>query len=164
LFTLFYFKIETLDDKGLHRARRMQGFPPEGYKPLPPNSPKDTYREEVENHSDTGSVSTPVVQNPERALVTVEEGTLPINPTLQVPLIPLLVRLDSSGNIIVEYYPHLPSRPYNRFDMEPIQPNFNDEYRTPLCSTKMVNLQQTLVCSIWRTPSGHDLYEQFNFI
>jgi hypothetical protein len=75
------FKIETVDDKGLRRSRRMQGFPPEGYEPLPPNSPEDIYREEVENHSDVGSVATPLLANPERALVTVEEdSTLPINP------------------------------------------------------------------------------------
>jgi hypothetical protein len=85
------FKIETVDDKGLRRSRRMQGFPLEGYEPLPPNSPEDTYREEVENHSDAGSVATPLLANPERALVMVEEGTLPVNPTLQVPLDPLLV-------------------------------------------------------------------------
>jgi hypothetical protein len=47
--------------------------------------------------------------------------------------------------------------------MEPIQPNFNDEYTTPVCSTEMVNPQQTHVRSIWRTPSGRDLYEKFNF-
>jgi hypothetical protein len=52
----------------------MQGFPPEGYKPLPPNSPEDIYHEEVENHSDAGSAATPLLENPKRALVTVEEG------------------------------------------------------------------------------------------
>ena len=57
--------------KGIHTSRRMQGFPPEGYEPLPPNSLEDTYREEVENHLDLGSVATPLLANPERALVTV---------------------------------------------------------------------------------------------
>jgi hypothetical protein len=74
-------KIGTVADKGLRRSRRMQGFPPEGYEPLPPNSPEDTYREEVENHSDVGSVATPLLANPERDLVTVQEGsTFPVNP------------------------------------------------------------------------------------
>jgi hypothetical protein len=74
----------------------MQGFLPEGYKALPPNLPEDTYREEVENHSDAGSAATPLLANLERALITIEEGsTFPINPTLQVPLDPLLVLLDS---------------------------------------------------------------------
>jgi hypothetical protein len=77
------FKIETVDDKGLHISHRMQGFPPEGYELLPPNSPEYFYHEEVENHLDIGSVVTPLLANPEKALVTVEEdSTLPINPVL----------------------------------------------------------------------------------
>jgi hypothetical protein len=64
-----------VDDKGIHRSRRMQEFPPKGYEPLPPNSSEDTYREEIENHSDVKSVATPLLANPERALVTVEEGS-----------------------------------------------------------------------------------------
>jgi len=47
--------------------------------------------------------------------------------------------------------------------MESTQPNFNDEYMNLVRSTDMVNPQQNLVCSIWRTPSRHDLYEKFNF-
>jgi hypothetical protein len=61
-----------------------------------------------------------------------EVSPLPINLALPIPLDPLLVRVDSSGNIVVEYYPHLPSRPYNQLDIEPIQPNFNEEYTTPI--------------------------------
>jgi hypothetical protein len=71
--------------------------------------------------------------------------------------------MDSSGNIVVEYYPRLLSRPYQKVDMEPIQLNVNKEYTTPVCSTGMVDLKQTLVCSIWRTPSGRDIYEKINF-
>jgi hypothetical protein len=44
--------------------------------------------------------------------------------------------------------------------MEPRQPNFNEEYTTPVRSTEMVDPQQTLVHPIWRTPSGRDLYEK----
>jgi len=51
-------------DKGLHRSRRIQWFPLEGYEPPPPNSPEDTYHEEVENHSYVGSVVTPFLANP----------------------------------------------------------------------------------------------------
>jgi hypothetical protein len=64
-------------DKGLHRSHRMQGFPPEGYKPLPPNSPEDTFHGEVveeENYSDTGSVATPLIEHPEGEIVIVQEG------------------------------------------------------------------------------------------
>jgi hypothetical protein len=49
----------------------MQGFPLEGYKPIPPNSPEDTYREEVENYSDARSVATPLIENLEGAIVVV---------------------------------------------------------------------------------------------
>jgi hypothetical protein len=61
LFSFFSFKIDILYNKGFRRSHRMQGFPPEGYKPLPPNSPKDTYREEVENHSYVGSDANPLL-------------------------------------------------------------------------------------------------------
>jgi hypothetical protein len=47
----------------------MQGFPLEGYKPLPPNSPEDTFCEEVENYSDTGSVATPLIEHPEGEII-----------------------------------------------------------------------------------------------
>jgi hypothetical protein len=68
-------KIEPKDDKGLHRSHRMQGIPPEGYQPLPPNPPEDNYRGEVENQFDTGSVISPPLDNLEGTLVTVENPT-----------------------------------------------------------------------------------------
>jgi hypothetical protein len=52
----------------------MQGFSLEGYEPLPPNSPEDIHREEVENRSDVGSIATPLLENPESALVTIEDS------------------------------------------------------------------------------------------
>jgi hypothetical protein len=142
----------------------MQGFPLEGYEPLPPNSLNDIYHEEVDNHLDVGSDATPLLTNPKIDLVMVEEGTLPINPTLQAPLEPLLVYLDFFGNIIEEYYPCLSSRPYTETNMESTQPNFNNEYMNHVHSTGMVNPQKNPIRSIWRTPSGCDLYERFNFI
>jgi hypothetical protein len=85
-------KIGTVVNKFIHRSRRMQGFTLEGYEPLPPNSPKDTYHEEVENHSNVGSVATPLLANPKRDLVTVQEdSTFPLNPCLEIPLDPLLI-------------------------------------------------------------------------
>jgi hypothetical protein len=125
--------------KGLCRSRRMQGFPLEGCDPLPPNSPEDTYHEEVENHSDVGSDATYFLENPERYLVTVHEVfTLHADPSLEIPHYLVLVRVESSSNIVVEDHPSLPSRPYNQLDMEPIQPTFNKEYATPVRSTEMV--------------------------
>ena len=47
----------------------MQGLSPEGYEPLPPNSSKEIYREEVENCSDAGSTTTPLLENTKITLV-----------------------------------------------------------------------------------------------
>ena len=127
-------------DKGLCRSRRMQGLPPKGYEPLPPNSLEDTYREEVENHSDVGSDATYFLENTERYLVTVHEVfTLHADPSLEIPHYLVLVRVESSSNIVVEDHPSLPSRPYNQLDMEPIQLNFNKEYTMLVFSTEMVD-------------------------
>jgi hypothetical protein len=80
-------------------------------------------------------------------------NTLPINPDLQAPPEPLLVRLDSSSNIIEQDYPRFPSRPYSEKNLESTQPDFNDEYMTHVLSTDMVNPQQNPIHSIWITPS-----------
>jgi hypothetical protein len=69
----------------------MQGFPLEGYKPLPPNSTKDIYREEVENRSDAGSSATPLLENPESALVKIENSIPHTTPASKDPLEPFLV-------------------------------------------------------------------------
>jgi hypothetical protein len=66
---LLFSTIEPVDDKGLRRSHRMQGIPPEGYQPLPPNPPKENYHREVENQSDAGSVIAPLLDNSEGALI-----------------------------------------------------------------------------------------------
>jgi hypothetical protein len=68
---MLFSTIEPVDDKGLFQSCRMQGLPPEGYQPLPPNPPEDNYRREVENQSDTGSDIAPPLDNLEDALVMV---------------------------------------------------------------------------------------------
>jgi hypothetical protein len=88
----------------------MQGLPPEGYQPLPPNPPEDNYHGEVENQSDTGSVVSPPLDNSEGALVTVENPTPRTTSVLVTPLEPLFLRLDSLGNVIDEEVPRLPER------------------------------------------------------
>jgi hypothetical protein len=104
-----------------------------------------------------------LIKNLEGAIVVVHKHpTPPTNLALTNRLDPLLLRVDSSGNIIVEDYPRLPSRPYEEHDMEPEQPNPNEEYTTPFHSTEMVDPHQTHVCPISRTPSGRDLYEKIN--
>jgi hypothetical protein len=71
----------------------MQGIPPEeGYQPLPPNSPEDTYHEEVENHSEVGSVATPLLENLGRPLVMVENPTPQTTYVSISPIEPLLVQ------------------------------------------------------------------------
>jgi hypothetical protein len=48
--------------------------------------------------------------------------------------------------------------------MESTQPDFNDKYMNLIHPDDMVNPQQTPIFSIWRAPSGHDLYKKFIFI
>ena len=69
----------------------MQGLPPKGYKPLPPNSLEDIYCEEVENRSDAGSVATPLLENLERFLVMVEDPTPHTKLVSEASIEPLLV-------------------------------------------------------------------------
>jgi hypothetical protein len=80
----------------------------EGYQTLPPNPLEDNYCGEVENQSDTGSVVTPLLYNQECTLVTVENPTPHTTSVLVTPLKPLLLHLDSLGNIIDEEVPQLP--------------------------------------------------------
>ena len=88
----------------------MQGLPPEGYQPLPPNPPEDNYRREVENQSDAGSAIAPPLDNPEYALGTVENPTHYTTYVSVTPLERLFLRLDSLGNVIDEEVPRLPER------------------------------------------------------
>jgi hypothetical protein len=80
----------------------MQGLPPEGYQPLPPNRPEDNYHREVENQSDARSAIAPPLDNSEGTLVTLENPTTYVSVTL---LEPHSVHLDSLGNIIYEEVP-----------------------------------------------------------
>jgi len=50
-------------------------MPLEGYQPFPLNPLEDNYRGEVENQFDTGSVVTPLLDNSEGTLVTIENPT-----------------------------------------------------------------------------------------
>jgi hypothetical protein len=94
----------------------MQGLPPEDYQPLPPHSPEGPSPERVvdeENYSETGSVATPLLPHSEGSIVVYQEGfNPPTNPPFTNPLDPLLVRVNSSGEIIPEDYPRLPSRTF----------------------------------------------------
>jgi hypothetical protein len=158
---LLFSKIEPVDDKGIRRSRRMQGLPPEGYQPLPPNPPEYNYHGEVENQSDTGSVVTPPLEKPEGTLVMVENPTPHTMSVSTIPLEPLLLHLDSPGNVIDKEVPQLPVRDFTDTYMGSTEPSFGDEYRTPIRPTTTVDTNPTLACSVWRTLLGHDLCENF---
>jgi hypothetical protein len=105
-----------------------------------------------------------LLENTESALVTVEDPITHTTPMLEAPIEPLLVRLDSFGNIIEEEVPRFPSRPITETYMGSKELIFNDEFRTPICHTDTTDPHQTPARSIWRTPSGRDIYEHFDFI
>ena len=46
--------------------------------------------------------------------------------------------------------------------MESEQPNTSEGYTTPVRTTEMIDPSQTLFHPVWRTLSGHDLFEKFN--
>jgi hypothetical protein len=139
----------------------MQGLPPEGYQPLPPNPPKDNYCGDVENQSDARSVVSPPLDNSEGALVMVENLAPHTTSMLVTPLEPHFLCLDSLGNLIDEEVPQLPAKDFTDTYMGSTEPTFGDEYRTLLHPTTVVDTNPTTVHSVWRTSSGHDLYEHF---
>jgi hypothetical protein len=77
------------------------------------------------------------------------------------PLKPLLVHLDSLGNVIDEEVPRLPERIFTETYMGCTEPIFGDEYRTPVCPSTIVDTNPTPARFVWRNSSGHDLYEHF---
>jgi hypothetical protein len=158
---LLFSKIEPVDDKGILRSCRMQGLPPKGYQHLPPNPLEDNYRGEVENQSDTGSVVAPPLDNSEGTLVMVENPTPHTTYLSVTPLEPLFLHLESLGNVIDEEVPQLPARAFTETYMGSTEPTFGDEYRTLVRPTTAVDTNPTPAHSIWRTSSGHDLYENF---
>jgi hypothetical protein len=86
------------------------------------------------------------------------------NPTTATPLEPLLVRLDPLGNVINEEIPRLPERPITETYMGSTQPIFGEEYGTPVRPSTATSISPTTARSIWRTPSGRNLYEHFDSI
>lgn len=91
-------------------------------------------------------------------MVTVENPTTSVSVT---PLEPLLVRLDSLGNVIDKEVPQLPERIFTETYMGSTEPIFGDEYRTLVHPSTTVETNPTPACSVWRTSSGCDLYEHF---
>jgi hypothetical protein len=80
------------------------------------------------------------------------------------PLEPLLVRLDSLGNVIDEEVPRLPERIFTETYMGSTEPLFGDEYRTPVHPSTAIASNPAPSHSVWRTSSGCDLCEHFESI
>jgi hypothetical protein len=139
----------------------MQGLPPEGHQPLPPNPPEDNYHGEVENQSNVGSVIAPPLDKSEGALVMIENPTPHTTSVSVTPLEPLFLRLDSLGNVIDEEVPRLPERTFIEAYIGSTEPTFGDEYRTLVCPSTAVDTNPTPTLSVWRTSLGRDLYENF---
>jgi hypothetical protein len=85
-------------------------------------------------------------------------------PTSVIHLEPLLLRLYSLGNFINEEIPRLPERPITETYMGSTQPIFGEEYGTPVRPSTATSISPTTARSIWRTPSGRNLYEHFESI
>jgi hypothetical protein len=93
-------------------------------------------------------------------LVTVENPTISVSVT---PLEPLLVHLDSLGNVIDEEIPQSPERIFTESYMGSTKPIFGDKYRTPVCPSTTVDENPTLAHSVWRNSLERDLYEHFEY-
>jgi hypothetical protein len=139
----------------------MQGIPPEGYQPLPPNPPEDNCRGEVENKSNARSVIAPPLDNLGGSLVTVDNPTPHTTSVSVTPLKPLFLHLDSLGNVIDEEVPLLPEKVFTKTYMGSTEPTFGDEYRTLIHLRTEVDTNPTPYNYVWRTSSGHNLYEHF---
>jgi hypothetical protein len=131
----------------------MQGLPPEEseeYAPFLPNSPEGASPEGVVNNdvfSEIGS-STPL-----------EESTLPVNLLLSVIQDPLLLQINSLGDIVVEDYTRIPNIPYTKSGVD--DPPFQSElFRTLVHTAGIFNHSSVLVHYFWRTSSGHDIFDK----
>jgi hypothetical protein len=138
----------------------MQGFPPLHYKPLPPNSPEDHPREELheENHSEYGSIITPLIECPEGT--NFQEGFVPpVNPPLTDPLGPILIQVNSSGEPELDTdYPHLPLVPCEDIvNMESQQLHPSEGFTTPPRVSGPSNPIQTP-----EQPFGHEIFNRLD--
>jgi hypothetical protein len=107
---------------------------------LLPNSPEGSPEGAVNNKLayDIGS-STPL-----------EESIIHVNPLLSVVQDPLLLQINSSGDIVVEDYTTIPTRPHTESGVD--DPPFQSEsFRTLVHTDGIFNLGSTHVCSLWST-------------
>jgi hypothetical protein len=126
-------------DQDLCRSHRMQGFPPLHYEPLPPKLTRRPPSKEIheENHSEYGSIITPLIEHLEGT--NFQEGFVPfVNPPLTNPFGPILIWVNSSREPGLDIdYPRLPLVPCEYVvNMESQQLHLLEGFTTCWPSTK----------------------------
>jgi hypothetical protein len=87
------------------------------------------------------------------------ELTLPVNLLLSVIQDPLLLRINSSGDVVVEDYTRIPTGPYAESGVD--DPPFQSEsFRTLVHTIENFNPSSVPVRYFWRTSSGHDIFDK----
>jgi hypothetical protein len=131
----------------------MQGLPPKDYQPIPPHSPEDTSRGDIVdegNYYDNRSVSTPFIECSKGVITSAHEGFVPLaNPPLTNTFVPLLVSINSLGEIVIEDYLRLSSRPFEEENMEARQPGLSEGFTTPVQTSGILYPSRTLVHPLW---------------
>jgi hypothetical protein len=138
---------------GPRRSCRIQGLPPEDleeYTPFLPNSPEVSPEEEVNKNvaSEIGS-STPL-----------EESILPVNLLLSVVHDPLLLQINSSGDVVAEDYNRILIGPHIESGVD--DPLFQSEsFRTLVHTARNFDpISSGPIRSLWRISSGQHIFEK----
>jgi hypothetical protein len=153
----YFYYLLGVANIGPHHSCRMQGFPPEEpkeYTPFLPNSPEGPSLEGSVNNNTSSDIriSTPLV-----------EPSLTINPLLNTQQDPVLLRINSSGDVVVEYYPRIPPGTFVESSMD--EPPFPSEaFRTPVQTSGIFNPRLVPVCSLWRNASRCDIFDKLGMI
>jgi hypothetical protein len=88
-----------------------------------------------------------------------EESILIVNPLLSVVRDPLLLRINSLGDIVIEYYTEIPTGPHAQSGVGDML--FQSEtFRTLVHTAIIFNLSSFPIRSLWRTSSGHDIFDK----
>jgi hypothetical protein len=134
----------------------MQGIPSKylkEYFPLLPNSTEASPQGAVNNDVafEIGS-STPL-----------EELRLPVNPLLSVEQDPLLLQINSSGDLVVDDYIEVHTRPNAKSSV--VDPHFQSEsFRTLVHTAGIFNPSSVPVRPFWRTSLGHTIFDKLTFL
>jgi hypothetical protein len=115
-----------------------------------PNSP-EAFPEGVVNNNVASEIG---------SYTPLEESILHVNPLLSVVRDPLLLWINSSGDVVAEYYTRIPTGPHTESDVD--DPPFQSElFRTPVHTAGTFSPSSSgPVHSLWRTSSTHDIFEK----